>query len=330
MDSDSEFNRSDYLENIFKANETDGKLYSIIPSFTVMTVVGKEANVGKTPGWTLEDLEKAMEKMPEGAKIFNSATQQYILQQGLFLDINQYIDYGKGTCNFDTEDFKKLLAFAKQFTEDTSDGNTAVYETDAAVDESGLANDKILLSTMYLYNYNQIHEQKYYDFGGADLTLIGFPTASKKGAGIVANMELALYSKATYPDGAWAFIKYVLGEEYQSSKKYEWPVRKSAFAKLKEAAQKPDTYLDENGKEQVVEETVTLNGKEVKIGKVTDEEVAKVDELLNSVSQVMRYDTKVEEIITEESGAYFADQKSADEVARLIQNRVQTYLSESQ
>jgi membrane-bound ClpP family serine protease len=121
-----------------------------------------------------------------------------------------------------------------------------------------------------------------------------------------------------------------LGEEYQSSKKYEWPVRKSAFAKLKEAAQKPDTYLDENGKEQVVEETVTLNGKEVKIGKVTDEEVAKVDELLNSVSQVMRYDTKVEEIITEESGAYFADQKSADEVARLIQNRVQTYLSESQ
>ena len=42
---------------------------------------------------------------------------------------------------------------------------------------------------------------------------------------------------------------------------------------LKEKAQKPDSYIDENGKEQIYENTVFINGKEVKVGKVTDEEV---------------------------------------------------------
>lgn len=335
MDKDSEFNRSDYMENIFKALEKDGKLYSIAPSFSVQTVIGKEENVGKTPGWTMEDLEKLMAQKPEGTKIFEGETQESILQRGLFLAINQYIDYAKGTCSFDTEAFIKLLNFAKQFPKEVDNGMyakdvVAVEEASAMQEENGYATDKIMLQTYYLYNYGQLHDDKYYSYGGKDLTFIGFPTENKQGSAIYSNMEIAMSAKAAYPEGAWAFIKYLLGDEYQGSRSYEWPVKKSAYADLKAKAQKPDTYIDENGKEQVYENTVVINGKEVKIGKVTDEEVAKIDEFLGSITQVMRYDTKVQEIITEETGAFFSDQKSAEEVAKLIQNRVQTYLSESQ
>lgn len=333
MDKDSEFNRSDYMENIFKAFETDGKLYSIAPGFSVQTVIGKEENVGKTPGWTMEDLEKLMAQKPEGTKIFEGETQESILQRGLFLAINQYIDYAKGTCSFDTEAFIKLLNFAKQFPKEM---DNTMYANESAVveaareEETNYATDKVMLQTYYLYNYGQIHDDKYYNYGGKELTFIGFPTENKQGSAIYSNIEIAMSAKATYPEGAWAFIKYLLGDEYQGSRSNEWPVKKSVYADLKTKAQKPDTYTDENGKEQVYENIAVINGKEVKIGKVTDEEVAKIDEFLASLTQVRRYDTKVQEIITEETGAFFSDQKSAEEVAKLIQNRVQTYLSESQ
>lgn len=339
MDKDSEFNRSDYMENIFKAFEKDGKLYSISPSFNVQTVIGKEENVGKTPGWTMEDLENLMAQKPEGTKIFQNETQESILNTGLFLSINQYIDYTKGTCSFDTESFIKLLNFAKQFPKEIDYGvagrdEVAVVPAADSVmmedDSNAYAEDKVMLQTYYLYNYGQIHDDKYYNYGGKELTFIGFPTENKQGSAISANMEIAMSAKAAYPEGAWAFIKYLLGDEYQSSRNYEWPVKKSVYADLKVKAQKPETYIDENGKEQVYENTAIINGKEVKVGKVTEEEIAKIDELLSSITQVMRYDTKVQEIITEETGAFFSDQKSAEEVAKLIQNRVQTYLSEAQ
>ncbi|MFW5629221.1 MAG: extracellular solute-binding protein [Acetivibrio ethanolgignens] len=327
MDKDSEFNRSDYMENIFKAFEKDGKLYSIAPGYSVLTVIAKEENVGKTPGWTMEDLEKLMAQKPEGTKIFEGETQTSVLQRGLFLAINQYIDYAKGTCNFDTE------AFVKQFPKEVDNGMEgviAVEEANAMEEATKYATDKVMLQTYFLYNYGQLHNDKYYSYGGKELTFIVLPTENNQFSYITSNMEIAMSAKAAYPEGAWAFIKYLLGDEYQGSRSYEWPIKKSVYADLKTKAQKPDTYTDENGKEQVYENTAVINGKEVKIGKVTDEEVAKIDEFLASLTQVMRYDTKVEEIITEETGAYFSDQKSAEEVAKLIQNRVQTYLSESQ
>ncbi|MEG1741721.1 MAG: ABC transporter substrate-binding protein, partial [Acetivibrio sp.] len=73
-----------------------------------------------------------------------------------------------------------------------------------------------------------------------------------------------------------------------------------------------------------------IDGKEVKIGKVTDEECEKVMNFLKSLNQVMRYDQNVTKIMDEETGAYFSGQKSAEETANLIQNRVQTYLNEIQ
>lgn len=338
MDADSEFNRADYMENILKAFERDGKLYSIAPSFSLETVIAKESNVGKTPGWTMEDLEKLLASKPEGTKSFNGETRSSILSRGFFLGIDQYINYAESTCNFGGEEFIKLLNFAKQFPDESGmdgvvrDGAAmmpapAVPETEE--DANPFASDKVLLQRCYLYDYNEIHDQKYYNYGGSDLTFIGFPTANKQGSAINTNMEIAMYSKAAYPDGAWAFIKFLLSDTYQASKSYEWPIKKSVYPALKEKAQKPDTYTDENGKEQVYENTAWIDGKEVKIGKVTDEEIKKVDELLNSVTQVMRYDDKIWEIINEESGAFFSDQKPAEEVAKLIQNRVQTYLSET-
>lgn len=57
----------------------------------------------------------------------------------------------------------------------------------------------------------------------------------------------------------------------------------------------------------------------------------KADELLaflKTLNHVVRNNSSVNSIIEEEAGAYFAGQKSLDETAKIIQNRVFTYVSE--
>lgn len=48
-------NRSDYLENVFKAYEIDGKLYAVIPQFMISTTMVKASKLS-SPGWTLSEM----------------------------------------------------------------------------------------------------------------------------------------------------------------------------------------------------------------------------------------------------------------------------------
>ena len=67
IEKDEELNMDDYLTNVFDAYKVDGKLYSIIPSFSIATVIGKASMVGDTPGWTMEDLQTLMAKYPDAS-----------------------------------------------------------------------------------------------------------------------------------------------------------------------------------------------------------------------------------------------------------------------
>ena len=69
-------------------------------------------------------------------------------------------------------------------------------------------------------------------------------------------------------------------------------------------------------------------GNEVTVGINTDEDSQKIYDLLNG-AVAGRENYSVTDIITEEAAAYFAGQKSAKEVAEIIQNRVQNYLDEN-
>lgn len=337
METDKEFNKSDYLENIFKAFENDGKLYELVPYFNVFSIAGKTSNVGDATGWTIDEAKEMLAKKPEGTKLFDeSITKQSILDYGNYFCMSQFIDWSKATCDFDNDAFKKLLAFANEFpAESKSDaaagGVTVEYATSEAEEsDSQFRSDKTMLQVVYLYSYEQFHELQKATFMG-DVNFIGFPNEARNGNAIASGLGLSIFSKSAYKDVAWKFVKGFLSDDYQKAYlNYGWPVKLSALEEKKKEEQKPDTYTDENGKEVVYENTIMVGGNEVKIGKVTDEECEKVLTFLKSLTQVMRYDTEIYNIITEESGAYFAGQKSVDETAKIIQNRIQTYISENQ
>ena len=91
------------------------------------------------------------------------------------------------------------------------------------------------------------------------------------------------------------------------------PVLKSAFEKSIEYARDPKTdYGDYYGH----------------IEPMNEEQAQAFRNLVNSLNTISGYDMDLLQIVLEEAPAYFAGQKSVEDVASLIQNRVQTLVDE--
>ena len=61
---------------------------------------------------------------------------------------------------------------------------------------------------------------------------------------------------------------------------------------------------------------------------LTEEQKNIFMDLLHSTTKVNSYDENIMNIITEETGGYFAGQKTVDEVVKVIQNRANLYIAE--
>ena len=61
---------------------------------------------------------------------------------------------------------------------------------------------------------------------------------------------------------------------------------------------------------------------------MTQEQADKLWEAVTTCTKVMNFDDSIFDIVYEQAQAYFAGQKSAQDVARLIQSKVTIYVNE--
>lgn len=326
MDKDEEINRENFFPNILAAYETNGKLYRMIPRFTIYTIAGKTADVGTESGWTLEELNQVMASKPEGTMVFSDATQKYMLEYSISMSGEQFINWESGACSFNSPEFIELLEFIKQFPEQLSDD---YYNDEYFRDyDTFWREGKVLLNMTYLDSFSSYNYMKKGTFG-EDITLIGFPTADRNGSAIMANLDMVMSSKSKYKDGAWQFMRYFLSDEYQKTIDYGWPLNMKMIDALAEEAKKKPTYEDENGNIVEYEPTYTVGGIEVPITPCTQEEIDEVLGYIKSVNQIYTYNVDLINIVSEEAAPYFAGQKNAKEVADIIQSRAQIYVNEN-
>ena len=71
-----------------------------------------------------------------------------------------------------------------------------------------------------------------------------------------------------------------------------------------------------------------IDGVEVDIGFITREYTDMIINLIKNLDYITRYDQDMIDIIDEEAQGFFAGQKSAEETAKIIQNRLQNYVDE--
>ena len=88
IDGDEEINREDYLPNVLKAFEVDGKLYTLPSRFYINTVLAKESKVGDRRSITLSEVMELAKELPEGAQIYEYATKSSILMNNIMMNMD--------------------------------------------------------------------------------------------------------------------------------------------------------------------------------------------------------------------------------------------------
>lgn len=329
IDDDPELNRTDFLENVLKAYEVDGRLYQVVPMFQIHTIACKASLAGETRGWTIEEFMDFVDAHPD-CKPFNDLTSKNdVLDLFIKSCYESYIDMGTGKCSFDSDEFIRVLEFCNRLPDEIPEDAYTNYNF-FSDDLPDIRSGKRLF---YLTDVINCLDIRRFEKGIFDDTVAfkGYPSTSGSGSSIQGEKSFAITAKAANPEGAWQFVRYFLTEEYQDMcVNYNYlPLRESSLKKQAEACRERPYYIDPLGEKQYHENTFFDGITEVNIGVNTDEDNEKIIDFIKSADRVYHNDRYITVIVEEEAGAYFAGQKSAEEVAEIIQNRVQNYIDEN-
>lgn len=323
--------KDSFLPEILNAYTIDGVLTCIPSSFSVQTIFGKTSQVGDKMGWSFDDMLAFIDQNPD-TEVFEYATNMQMLSYCLMGNQDSFLDAGAGTCSFDSPEFKKVLEFAARFPKEFAENSETALPFRLQAGE-------VLLNTISIYGMEEL--QMNLAMFGEPVTAIGYPTTD----GTPGNMLMpgggsyAISSKSKVKDGAWTFVEFVLANQKSDDRfSYGLPTRsdllEEVFAKsMKEeyvTDENGDPVLDENGEPMIQPKgSWGYNGWDYEIQVSTQEEVDLVKELISNSRLSSTSDSQIVKIINEEAEPYFAGQKSVDEVAKIIQSRVQIYLSEN-
>lgn len=325
IENDNELDINNFMPNIIDMCSKNGKLYMLVPSFYIQTLTAKTSEVGPDRGWTVQEAMDLWDSKPEGTEFINGMTKIDMLNECMNFAGSQFIDWESGKCNFNSDDFVKMLEFVNRFPEKIDDD----YYTDAYWEnyDSQWRTGKVITSQSYIgdfRSYNNIEKSLF----GEDVTMIGFPSADGDGSVVMPGIQLCMSAKSSNKDGAWEFLRIFLTDEYQSNI-YGFKISIKHLEEMAEEATKRPYYEDENGNKVEYDETTYIDGVEIIIDPMTQEEADAFLDQLYTFHQIYRFDESLHEIINEEAAAYFSGQKSAQDVAGIIQSRVQIYVNET-
>ena len=328
LEKDEELKKEDLLPNILEALSSEDGLYRIAPSFTVTTFAAKTADVGTEPGWTMDEALALLASKPEGTQLLSEITSSSFLYYTSWICGEQYVNWETGECFFDSDGFIKTLEFAKTLPTEI-DYSTVMDDASYWEEmETQYRNGKTILTLQYLSGFRDYSYTKQGVFG-EDITLIGFPVDEGLGAGLSFSNPIAISALGEHQEVAWEFVKSFFTEEYQDALEYEFPTRADSLRKLEEKAWEKPYYLDEEGNKIEYDDYFYVGGMEIPVEPMTEEETQVLVNYLKSLDKLCIYDETLHNIITEETAGYFAGQKTAEEVASVIQSRAKIYINEN-
>ncbi len=326
IEKDPELDINNYMPNVIEALSVKGKLYTIVPSYTIQTVLAKTSEVGPERGWTVQEALELLASKPEGTMLFEQTTRSSMLQSCLNMAGEQFIDWETGTCSFDTDSFIQTLELLSLFPEEIKDD---YYEDEYWEHRDSMWREgKILASIIGFGDFRSYNREEKGTFG-EKVTMIGYPSADGEGTVIWPDMQLAMSAKSKNKEGAWAFLRTFLTDEYQEENiTYAFPLSIKRLDELGEEATKRPFYMEDDKKVEY-DDSYYVNGNEIIIPPMTQQEVDAFKEQLYSITKVRKLDEDLLNIIEEEAAPYFTGQKKAEDVAAVIQSRVQIYVNEN-
>ncbi|MCM1044235.1 MAG: extracellular solute-binding protein [Candidatus Gastranaerophilales bacterium] len=315
MQQDDELTAENLISSILKIYEMEGHLYTIAPAFRIYTMWGAGSMIDGRRGIDVEEMVQMLQDNGGDINsIYGFSADEDALTTLCTFNMDNFINWDDGTCDFTGKEFQQTLRFAKEY-------QGKYYES-----LYNCIQNKDILLTLGLINSveNYRIESELY---GENIQFIGCPTESGSGsAAFFAGGEIAINSNCAHQEEAWEFVKYLIQNGYDHT---GFPLLKEQFEQMLAESMIETTFTEDGVVSKCVKESYHEgNVIDIYIYKCEPEDVETVRKLVDSVSIRFRYNVQIQNIINEETGAYLHDQKNIEDVCAIIQSRVQLYLDE--
>jgi len=317
MKDDEECTGEMLVQSVAEAFEDQGHLYRISPSFQLHSMWGYGDITGGQSGVTFEELFQMLENSGKDLNsIAGFSADEPVLTRLCTVSMDEFVDWEKGTCEFDGEYFKKVLSFAKEYT-----GN---YTGEAYSER--IRNREVVMSVGIISSVTDYQVQN--ELYGGNAAFVGYPVARGSGTAVAFRADaVAINAQKEDQTGAWEFVKFYLLHGYDGQ---GFPIIQKQFDQVLDDAMVENSDISEDGRaEKYPKETYNDGGETIFVYAATQEDVDSVRRLVESAGTRCERNVTIQNIINEEAEGYFSGQVDLDKTVEKIQNRVTLLLQES-
>ncbi len=248
--------------------------------------------------WDYNSFYKTFATFDDGSYAQGVYTREDLIYSMLSMDINKYVNYEKGDCDFHQDSFRKLLKWVNDFGASEPWIHSSYRE---------LRDKTIMLD---FEQFNGLRNYLYEKYETQDIVWVGYPNAPGELPYSARNIY-AISALSPYVDESWEFIEFVLSDECQSLVT-DNPVRNSAlYQRMEEefnSYAEAKTSVSDESKEELFRE---------------------YDDILHQTVVCDNFmSTEIYDIVCEEANPYFYGDRSLEECIELIETRVEIYINE--
>jgi len=298
--NDPDIKADDYFKNVLFGYDTNGKLYRIPSGFFTRCFYGNPSVIGTDSSWTVSDYYALSEKLGPEKKILTDIPKKDLLEWTLETQMDSLLDLNSGRVSFDSDYFLEFLKWADDYGTDAENYVTApndVMKNQLAIDLTWIESPQGFYSNYSLLKFMP--------------TYLGYPGSNGDGLSFSSAYVCGITAGCEDPDLAWDFVRLFLLDDIQNNIGGGFiPVSRNAAAKQIENNVE---YMEGDGIDASTLDAVFWNS---------------YYDVLEKVNVPSGANYEVSCIVLEESAAFFAGQKTAEETAALIQNRVQIYVDD--
>lgn len=312
---DNEFADGILFDNVIEASKTDGKLYQIPTTFSVNGILLDSKDASGKVGFTFDEYDAYVSGACNGSNPIAPDGGRLDAFNALYPTMSELMYDKDGNVDFENGVFEQIASYCLNSIGQKPNGFVA---PSSAMDGMTLKlNSFVQLSNISLYLFSNPMRN--------DVSLVGIPSVDGRGPSITANSSVAISVSCCDEDGAKAFVKSLLTNEKNYSQVFENPILVSA---TKDLAAKVIAFYNKNYETEVERNAPESEMNALGIYYYDPALVDSYIAILKTASCSTSADMNILVIIDEEIQAYFAGQKSIDDVISIIQSRAQTVVDE--